>query len=134
MNTAVPILLEPPDGVSGMYHLVPGNAYILAVPSAKDCREVANSLAGLQKPLMARGISLIVVSDELIKTFELIENIEEDAADVENIRSIRNSLIHLRNACLTATKDFDAAGAVLLSHTIRYLSFKIAGEPYKELP
>ena len=46
------------------------------------------------------------------------------------LNELRDKLIQLRNACLG--KDFDAAGAVILSHTIRYLAFKIEGKPYEE--
>lgn len=45
------------------------------------------------------------------------------------IEETRNNLIELRNECLG--QDFDADGAVILSHAIRYLSFKIEGKPYE---
>ncbi len=48
----------------------------------------------------------------------------------KQIQEIREQLIELRNQCLG--KEFDADGAVILSHAIRYLSFKIEGKPYKE--
>ena len=49
---------------------------------------------------------------------------------ITQIKEIREQLIELRNQCLG--KDFDADGAVILSHTIRYLQFKIEGKPYEE--
>ncbi len=49
---------------------------------------------------------------------------------VSQIKELRQQLIELRNQCLS--KDFDPDGAVILSHTIRYLSFKEEGKPYEE--
>lgn len=46
------------------------------------------------------------------------------------LEEVRNELIKLRNACLGST--FDADGAVILSHAIRWLSFKIEGKPYEQ--
>ena len=46
-----------------------------------------------------------------------------------DLEKVRNELIELRNACLG--KEFDADGAVILSHAIRWLSFKIDGKPYE---
>lgn len=45
------------------------------------------------------------------------------------VTQIREKLIELRNACLGC--DFDADGAVILSHAIRWLSFKIEGKPFE---
>lgn len=44
--------------------------------------------------------------------------------------SLREDLILLRNECLGAS--FDPDGAVILSHAIRWLSFKIEGKPYEQ--
>ncbi len=44
---------------------------------------------------------------------------------------LRDELIKVRNSCLGPV-IFDAEGAVLLSHTIRWLSFKIEGKPYEQ--
>jgi hypothetical protein len=49
--------------------------------------------------------------------------------DQQRIEQTRNCLIALRNECLTI--PFDADGAVILSHAIRWLSFKIEGKPYE---
>lgn len=48
----------------------------------------------------------------------------------ERIQKLREDLVELRNECLG--RELDADGAVILSHTIRYLSFKIEGKPYEE--
>ena len=42
---------------------------------------------------------------------------------------LREELITLRNNCLST--EFDADGAVILSHAIRWLSFKVEGKPYE---
>lgn len=47
-----------------------------------------------------------------------------------DLTKLREDLIKLRNDCLGA--EFDASGAVILSHTIRWLLFKIEGKPYEE--
>ena len=47
-----------------------------------------------------------------------------------NLEDLRAKLIVLRGECLSRD-EFDADGAVLLSHTIRWLSFKIDGKPYE---
>jgi hypothetical protein len=47
-----------------------------------------------------------------------------------DIKILRDELIKLRNDCLGS--EFDASGAVILSHTIRWLSFKIEGKLYEE--
>jgi hypothetical protein len=43
---------------------------------------------------------------------------------------IREELIEIRNAVLSQ-KDFDADGAVLLSHTIAWMHCRIHGKEYK---
>lgn len=43
--------------------------------------------------------------------------------------SLRDDLIELRKECLG--RQFDADGAVLLSHTIRWLWFRIEDKPYE---
>jgi len=48
-----------------------------------------------------------------------------------NLNEIREELVKLRNACL-GPAVFDADGAVILSHAIRWLSFKIEGKPYEQ--
>ena len=48
--------------------------------------------------------------------------------DLEKLEKVRDELIELRNACLGM--DFDADGAVILSHAIRWASLKIDGKPY----
>jgi hypothetical protein len=50
---------------------------------------------------------------------------------IKQIAEICEQLIELRNQCLLSD-DWDADGAIILSHTIRYLLFKIEGKPYKE--
>jgi len=46
--------------------------------------------------------------------------------------AIRQHLIELRDDCLGPGLDmFDADGAVILSHAIRWLHFKIEGKPYE---
>ncbi len=50
---------------------------------------------------------------------------------IKQITEIREQLIELRNQCLLSD-DWDADGAVILSHAIRYLAFKIEGIPYQE--
>lgn len=53
-------------------------------------------------------------------------------ADVEieyDLPELRRVLTLLRNECLGPV-EFDADGAVILSHAIRWLSFKIEGKPY----
>lgn len=47
-----------------------------------------------------------------------------------NLTEIREALVKLRNDCLG--KEFDVNGAVILSHAIRWIYFKIEGKPYKE--
>jgi hypothetical protein len=47
----------------------------------------------------------------------------------EKLQEIRDNLIELRNDCLGP--DFDADGAIILSHTVRWLSFKIEGKLYE---
>lgn len=49
--------------------------------------------------------------------------------DSEKIKEIRQALVTMRNECLGA--DFDPDGAVILSHTIRWISFKEDGKPYE---
>ncbi len=51
---------------------------------------------------------------------------------IAQMKEIREQLIELRTQCLS-TGSFDAAGAVILSHAIRYLYFKIEGKPYEEM-
>lgn len=50
----------------------------------------------------------------------------------EELTILRNKLIELRNECCLG-EEFDTNGAVLLSHTIRWMSFKLDHRPY-ELP
>ena len=47
-----------------------------------------------------------------------------------HLKSVRESLIALRDDCLSKTLDPD--GAVILSHAIRWLHFKIEDKPYKQ--
>lgn len=47
----------------------------------------------------------------------------------EQLEQIRNQLIVLRDECLGPS--FDPDGAIILSHTIRWLHFKIHGESYE---
>lgn len=49
--------------------------------------------------------------------------------EVFRLTRTREELTALRNDCLG--KEFDANGAVILSHAIRWLSFKIEGKPYE---
>lgn len=48
----------------------------------------------------------------------------------DKINKLRDELVLLRNECLT--EKMDADGAVILSHAIRYLWFKIEEKPYEE--
>jgi hypothetical protein len=50
--------------------------------------------------------------------------------DGKEYQFLRDELIKVRNSCLGLTV-FDADGAIILSHTIRWLSFKIEGKPYE---
>ncbi len=52
----------------------------------------------------------------------------------KQIREIREQLIELRDQCLGKGNPgfMDPDGAVILSHAIRYLSFKMEGKPYEE--
>jgi hypothetical protein len=47
-----------------------------------------------------------------------------------NLTEMKQQLIALRNDCLSL--DFDPDGAVILSHAIRWLSFRIEGKPYEQ--
>jgi len=47
------------------------------------------------------------------------------------LKELREKLIEVSNDCLSV--DFDSHGAIILSYAIRWLSFKIAGEPYEPL-
>lgn len=47
----------------------------------------------------------------------------------EELEKLREELIQLRNDCLG--KTFDPDGAVILSHAIRWLHFKIEDKPYE---
>lgn len=47
----------------------------------------------------------------------------------EEIKELREKLIKLRDECLGVA--FDPDGAVILSHAIRYLSFKAEGKKYE---
>lgn len=47
----------------------------------------------------------------------------------EELTEVREKLILLRSTCLS--KEFDADGAVILSHAIRWLHFKIEGKPFE---
>ena len=49
---------------------------------------------------------------------------------MEKLQQLREDLIALRNSCLGA--EFDPDGAIILSHTIRWLAFKIEGKPYEQ--
>ena len=51
-----------------------------------------------------------------------------DTKTAQDLTVLRNELIVLRNSCLSI--PFDSDGAVLLSHTIRWLAFKIEGKEY----
>lgn len=55
---------------------------------------------------------------------------KKTVAELENVRT---QLIEIRSECLVPGLGFDAAGAVILSHAIRWLSFKVEGEgkPYE---
>lgn len=46
-----------------------------------------------------------------------------------NLKAIRQNLIALRDNCLG--EEFDTDGAVILSHAIRWLYFKIENKPYE---
>jgi hypothetical protein len=48
-----------------------------------------------------------------------------------DLNELRDKLIALRQGCLVPELDHD--GAIILSHAIRWLYFKIAGEPYREM-
>lgn len=48
----------------------------------------------------------------------------------EKISEIRNNLVELRNECMRDA-EFDADGIVILSHAIRWLSFKEESKPYE---
>jgi hypothetical protein len=48
----------------------------------------------------------------------------------DKLTRLRNQLIVLRNECL-GPAVLDADGAVILSHAIRWLWFKIEGKPYE---
>jgi hypothetical protein len=48
--------------------------------------------------------------------------------DKDRMIKLRDDLAELRTECLG--RSFDADGAVLLSHTIRWLWFRIEGKPY----
>lgn len=49
----------------------------------------------------------------------------------EELTELRNNLIKLRNECLGPI-EFDPDGAILLSHSIRWLSFKLENKPYEQ--
>lgn len=46
------------------------------------------------------------------------------------MKKLQEQLIKLRNDCLG--KDFDPDGAVILSHAIRWLNFKLENKPYEQ--
>lgn len=48
----------------------------------------------------------------------------------EELQQLREKLVALRDECLGAELDPD--GAVILSHAIRWLHFKLAGKPYEQ--
>jgi hypothetical protein len=50
-----------------------------------------------------------------------------------DLAKLRDELIDLRDQCLEPT-ELDADGAVILSHAIRWLAFKIEGKPYEPAP
>jgi hypothetical protein len=64
---------------------------------------------------------------EAMKTYNVGAKTTED-----DLTKTRDNLIELRNKC--PGKEFDASGAVILSHAIRWLSFKVEGKPYREPP
>jgi hypothetical protein len=48
----------------------------------------------------------------------------------DELVDVREKLIRLRNSCL-GPAIFDPAGGVILSHAVRWLSFKVEGKPYE---
>jgi hypothetical protein len=50
---------------------------------------------------------------------------------MENVKleELRNAMIDLRDECATP-EEFDADGAIILSHAIRWMSFKLEGKPF----
>lgn len=63
-------------------------------------------------------------------TFQEILVLGESKMEKDKINKLRDELVLLRNECLT--EKMDADGAVILSHAIRYLWFKIEEKPYEE--
>lgn len=65
----------------------------------------------------------------LPQKIELDKDIILSLYETDSPEDIRDSLIILRNNCLSS--EFDPDGAVILSHAIRWLSFKVEGKPYE---
>lgn len=54
----------------------------------------------------------------------------KEAQRAVDLKKTRQDLIDLRDECLGM--EFDPDGAVILSHAIRWLSFKAEGKPYEQ--
>ena len=51
----------------------------------------------------------------------------------DELQELRKALIVLRDDCIGASQPgyLDPDGAIILSHAIRWLAFKIEGKPYE---